>query len=279
MQSICVCLSAFWRHSYPLEESGAGPKTGYPYIDIIPVAMKDRIQGLAHRAGVHLASRSVRNDPNLRRQRILDWLEVDLLLDVGANIGQYASLIRQSGYVGRIVSFEPQENAYRELSAAAESDPNWTARHLGLGIRSGQATINSSAISGASSILRMTQRHLDIVPQSKYVGTETIRLERLDDAAEEFLTSGTRIGLKMDVQGYELEVLRGGSNVLQNSVFVESEMALGEIYKDGACFDQLVTLFYDAGLRMASFQPEHVDPQTGATTWGDGIFVRDPSYA
>lgn len=240
------------------------------------MTMKKRIQGMGHRAGVHLAPHSVGSDPNLRRQRLLEWLGVDLLLDVGANVGQYATVIREGGYTGQIASFEPQEAAYRELATAAASDPNWTARHCGLGVEAGEVQINTSASSGSSSILPMAQRHLEIAPQSKYVGTEIIRMETLDNAAKELLASSARVGLKMDVQGYEMEVLGGGSGVLRRAVFVESEMALVEIYRGGAAFEQLVSTFYDAGLRMASFQLEHIDHQTGAVTWGNGIFIRDP---
>jgi len=233
------------------------------------------MQRLGHRAGVHVARWPPRS--GTQRQRLLAWLDVDVLLDVGANVGGYAAAVRDRGYEGQIVSFEPMSAAFRELDAAARDDPRWAVRHMGLGKDSGEAEINISADSVSSSILPMARRHLETMPdENRYVGTETIRIETLDSAAAEFIDASSRVGLKMDVQGYELAVLRGGADVLRRAVFVQTEMLLGEFYEGQPTFRQLTDTLYDAGFRLGAFEQGHIDRQTGAVQWGDGIFVRAP---
>jgi FkbM family methyltransferase len=237
---------------------------------------KGRIQQLGHRVGVHVDRWPPRSSSaGGRRQLLLEWLAVDVLFDVGANAGQYASAIRNWGYKGQIVSFEPVAAAFRELEVAAQNDPRWAVRHIGLGERGGEAEINVSAGTQASSVLPMAERHVDLFPQERYVGTERIRIETLDSASAEFLEPSACVAVKLDVQGYEMNVLRGGAELLRRASMVESEMDFVELYNGQAGFEQLVDILYEAGLRLASLEPGHVDTQTGALVWGDGIFVRD----
>lgn len=243
----------------------------------MPLAVRARLQRLGHRAGVHVARRSARNDPSLRRALVLDWLGVDLLFDVGANVGQYGGEVRQSGYRGEIVSFEPQSGPFAELSRAAAGDPRWTVLNLGLGASRGEAEINLSPQSGASSLLPMGQRHLEMHPETSYVGTEKIRIEALDEQAAQYLEPSSVVGLKLDVQGYEDEVLAGGRQVLERAVFVECEMLLEGLYEGQAKPNELISRFYESGLRLAGTELGYVDPQRGTVAWIDTLFIRPPS--
>jgi FkbM family methyltransferase len=239
---------------------------------------KRLVQWLAHRIGVHLV-RWPLDDAHARRQRLLKSLGVNILFDVGANFGGYAANVRKRGYEGQIVSFEPLAGPFRRLEAAAQKDPRWAVRRLGLGATPGEAEINVSASAGqwrASSMLPMTQRHIDAYPDDLPIGTERIRIETLDSVAAEFLEPSARVAMNIDVQGYEMEILRGGSELFSRAVLVETEMDLVELFHGQPGFQQLINAFYDAGFRLASFEPVDIDQETGATIWGDGIFVRDP---
>jgi hypothetical protein len=120
------------------------------------------------------------------------------------------------------------------------------------------------------------EQYPDIFPQERWVGTERTRIGTLDGAAAEFVTPSARVGVKSNVQGYELKVLRGGRDLLNRAVFVECERLLAELYQGHARLDRLAETFYAAGLRLASFYPTGIDERTGAATWGASIFVRDP---
>jgi FkbM family methyltransferase len=242
----------------------------------MPLALRPRLQRLGHRAGWHVARHSPRNDPALRRALALDWLGVDLIFDVGGNVGQYGSELRASGYRGRIVSFEPQSGPFSKLSEAAAGDDRWTVLNLGLGSSPGTAEINVSPQSGASSLLPMGSRHLEMHPDTSYVGTEEIRIETLDSQAAQHLDPSSVVGLKLDVQGYEGEVLAGGREVLGRAVMVECEMLLEGLYEGQAQPDQLISSFYDAGLRLAGTELGYTDPERGTVAWIDTLFVRHP---
>ena len=77
-----------------------------------------------------------------------------VVLDVGANAGQYGRELRTLGYRGRIVSFEPQPGPFAALEAASTADPAWTAVLLALGAEAGTAQMNVSALDVSSSTLR-----------------------------------------------------------------------------------------------------------------------------
>ena len=239
---------------------------------------KDFVQGLSHRVGVHVDHWPPRHYVGLRRQRTLEWLGVDFLFDVGANVGDYGADLRKWGYRGQIVSFEPQAAPFRELEVAAEKDARWAVRRVALGDAAGQAEINVSPGSVHSSFLSMAPRYLETAPGAAYAGTETVPMETLDSVSAEFLQPSSRIGIKLDVQGYEMNVLRGGPELLRRAVFIEAELLFAELYEGQAEAKELIDLFYDSGLRLAWLEgmPWSFDHRTGVLDWADGVFVRTP---
>ncbi len=96
--------------------------------------------------------------------RILEFFstyKIDTVLDIGANIGGFAKEIRESGYKGRIISFEPLSEAYSHLLINSKNDPNWIiASRMALGNKEGKKTINISGNSHSSSIFKMTDTHI-----------------------------------------------------------------------------------------------------------------------
>ena len=112
--------------------------------------LKDLARSLFRRAGVEVIARQPRNFPRLRRPLLLREEGITLVLDVGANSGQWAMELRRGGYQGRIVSFEPGSDAFAALERAAEGDRLWECRQLALGSHSGTATLNLAANSVSS---------------------------------------------------------------------------------------------------------------------------------
>ena len=83
------------------------------------------LQRLARRLGYDLTPRRKAKSPNAQLVAVLQHFRITCVLDVGANVGQYGSLLREWGYPGRIVSFEPQADAHRALERRAAADPAW----------------------------------------------------------------------------------------------------------------------------------------------------------
>src|SRR5262249_4712879 len=129
--------------------------------------------------------------------------------DVGAAKGGYGTQLRLFGYAGRIVSFEPLDSAFSQLSAAIAGDATWTARQSALGAEAGESVINIASNSDSSSLLPMGSAHTDAEPSVGIVGQQVVKVERLDDVIDEIARPEDRIFLKIDAQGFERQVLAG----------------------------------------------------------------------
>jgi FkbM family methyltransferase len=158
--------------------------------------------------------------------------QIDLVLDVGANTGQFGRHIRALGYTGEIVSFEPVAAVFAELQKNTATDRNWSARNLAVGDDSGTATINVAEQSVLSSLLSQTTRAVAIHRMygcEKIVRVETIQMERLDDIAREWV--GRNVFLKIDTQGFERQVLEGARGSLGWLRGVQMEIGAIALYE------------------------------------------------
>jgi FkbM family methyltransferase len=210
--------------------------------------------------------------PAARRARLLTAYDVDLVIDVGANRGQYAASLRAAGYRGRIASFEPLAEPYDALAAAAAGDVRWDAWRLALGARRAVAGVHVAEDSRNSSLLAVGPRHLRAVPDSRAVAHETTEVQRLDDVWPRVVGGARRPYLKIDTQGYELEVLRGATAALDAIALVEAELSLVSTYDGGPLFADVVGFLAARGFSPIAFEGVLDDPDTGEMLQADAIF-------
>jgi FkbM family methyltransferase len=219
---------------------------------------------------------ALQRHPGWRRQRLMADHGVDIVFDVGAARGGYAQELREFGYAGRIVSFEPIAAAYADLQAASAGDTEWTCVHSALGSAAGRQTINIASNSDSSSLLPMADEHRSAAPHVDYVGEEEISIARLDDVAPEHLTESSRPFLKIDTQGFEGEVLTGGVQTLDRCVGLQLELSFVPLYSGGMLVDEAISFAYDHGFRMVALAQGFTHP-TGAMLQADGVFFREPA--
>jgi FkbM family methyltransferase len=215
-------------------------------------------------------------DPSRRLQLSLQRSGVSVLLDVGANIGQFAISIRRAGYGGRIISFEPLSDAYAKLLAASRRDPLWTvAPRCALAASNGEMQINVAANSQSSSILNMLERHIAGDPEAVYIGKEMVITTTLDcflDGGHDLMD--TAIALKIDTQGYEAEVLSGLNKWSESVKVLMVEMSLIELYAGETGFANLFQVIQDRGYHCISIEPGFTDPRTYEVLQVDAVFER-----
>jgi FkbM family methyltransferase len=231
-------------------------------------ALRSAIQLVADRGFV------VRRHPAARRQTLLAEHDVDLVFDVGAAKGLYAAELRHFGYRGPIVSCEPMSTPYGVLAAAAAADPAWHAVQVGLGAENGTADIHVASNSDSSSFLPLGERHAAAAPHVGYVGTETVRVARLDDLVDEVPVRGSRIFLKVDTQGFERQVLDGAAKTLESCVGVQLELSFTTTYEGGMLVDEAISRMYDAGFVLTGLEPGFA-AASGAVLQADGTFFRE----
>ena len=211
-----------------------------------------------------------------RRQRLNETLGTDLVIDVGANAGQYGMEIRRNGYGGRIVSFEPATEAFARLQEACRPDPFWTARQVAVGSAPGAATLNLAANEGKSSSF-LDQRDVSFGTTStmRYVGTETVEVTTLERIGPELASEHDRVVVKIDVQGLELEVLDGAGSFLEHVRAIETELSLYPMYQDQPGWGELCDRIGGFGFVFFAVDPGYSDPRSGRLIEMDGLFVRE----
>lgn len=140
------------------------------------------------------------------RQYLLPNLSIDCVFDVGANCGEFGDQLRDAGYQGTILSFEPIRTNLKVLSERAAARPPWKAFPYLLGAQNGRA--------------EMTVAHA----ASKPLRVETVEVRRLDFVFDECMQGidARRLYLRLDTSGLDLEALRGADGVLEKFLGVHS---------------------------------------------------------
>jgi FkbM family methyltransferase len=242
------------------------------------VQFKARAMCLARRAVAFVGFDLVKMDPEflpeLRRPFLLRERSIDLLIDVGANDGSFSRQVRASGFSGRIAAFEPAAGPYAALARVAASDQLMDTWQLALASNTGEAMLRIAANTSSSSLFDMAQRHLQVAPESVYVGEESVSTARLDDVLAGKIDDGSRVYLKIDVQGGELDVLAGAEEVLQRAEIVDCELSLVPLYDRGALWVEVVEYLTARGFGLRWLEPVLRDPSTNELLQMDGIFVR-----
>lgn len=239
------------------------------------ISVKRLIRRSLHKLGWELSRFDCLSSPSLQLVRQLRTHEITVVLDIGANVGQFGERLRDAGFPGRIVSFEASRDAHRCLRWRANGDHSWIiAPRMAIGQQDGSATLHLSANSVSSSLLPMLPAHVAVEPASVYVGSESVEMRRLDSVASEFLSDQDRVFLKSDVQGLELQVLRGAAGLLDSTIGVQMELSLTPLYEGEHLFDAMFHELEDRGFELWALVPGLLDRATGRLLQVDGIFFR-----
>jgi len=206
---------------------------------------------------------------------LFEMYGVDCVIDVGAHEGEYADRLRAGGYEGEIVSFEPVPRAFAELQRRAASDERWSAHRLALGREDGSTTMN--VVPGTLSSLRpATKFGAGRYPRLQEPEEVEVEVRRLDAVIEEALggLGGRRPFLKLDTQGYDLDVFAGAGDAIQKFVGMQSELALMEIYKGMPHMRRSLRAYEKAGFEIAALYPVSRQTRTGRVLEYDCVMVR-----
>jgi FkbM family methyltransferase len=234
------------------------------------------LQRLARRLGYDLIARTKARPLQAQLIAVLERFEISVVLDVGANAGQYGTALREWGYAGRIVSFEPLAEAHRLLERRAAADPAWrVAPRMAIGDRDGEVEIEVSAESDMSSVLPQTDLLRRISPSSRVVGREMVPIRRLDGVVEDYVNADDGVFLKIDTQGLEVQVLGGARHLLPRLQGVQVEMSLVRCYEGERDFRDLIDDLADAGFVPFLFIPGYFEHKLARQLQLDGVFMRE----
>ena len=238
--------------------------------------IKRSAQQLARGFGLDVRRHDLLASEHTRLALLLAANQVDLVLDIGANTGQWAMELRRAGYTGNMISFEPLPQPHAQLKQNASGDPKWiVGERVAVGERIAEVEINVAGNSLSSSLLPMLPMHIAGAPKSAYVSLEKTQMVTLDSLIGSVIpASCTRIFCKLDVQGYEAKVLAGAARLLQQVFGIQMEMSLAPLYKGQPLFMELLESMGRSGFDIFGFVPGFVDPASGRMLQIDGVFFK-----
>ncbi len=212
---------------------------------------------IADRFGYELIRKKRHPSASSHLSNVIKHYKINLVLDVGANVGQFAMRLRKNGYSGEIHSFEPGLDAYGKLCSNSQRDNLWVAHHLALGHETGKIDINVSQSSDLSSILNPNPFGLDRFEKIKVVKQEAVSITTIDLFAEEHIRDfeNRRVLLKMDTQGFDLNVFRGAKKSVDNILCMQSEISFCPIYESMPNYTESLELYQNSGFAISGLYP------------------------
>ena len=217
--------------------------------------------------GLHPGSLVTLDKPWLRA------LDFDVVLDVGANTGQFAQVAHYVFPRARVFSFEPLPDCRQQISNRMKNVPGFHLFPAAVGNEDGTITIHQSASSPSSSILAMTEEHTTAFPWSEGGTDLEVPIHKLDHFLPELDLRG-KVLLKIDVQGFGLEVLRGATATLPQVDTILIEASFVRLYAGEASFDEIYAFLTNLGFEFTGLLDQLEHPETRQNLQGDAIFRR-----
>lgn len=221
------------------------------------------------------------NDPDARLKKVLELFAVRTVIDIGANEGQFAEAAFASGFSGQIISFEPLQEQNQNIALSAKNySGRWKiAPPCALGNKNGVVDFHAAHGHAASSVLPPNAALTSLGDQYGTQEKVSVRMARLDDVMATDYPGAKYIFVKIDVQGYELDVLRGGAETLDEAIGVMLELSLRPLYEGQALADEIHQHLISKGFLLWDVVPGFRDRVTGQLLQYDGIYVRGKKVA
>jgi FkbM family methyltransferase len=236
--------------------------------------LRDWVKLQSHRVGLDIKRFNLLNSEEALLIHLLTLLKTDLVVDVGANKGQYGRMLLDHGYSGSIYSFEPLSDAFQQLEAASKLYPRWSSFHSAIGNRQGRLVINVAENLVSSSLLEVTEASTAAEPSTAFKRKEEVAIQSLDTLLADVRERFKHVFLKVDVQGYELEVLYGAEDFLSVVTGVQLEMSFVPLYVGGPVYRDIIAFMDQKGFDLYTIMPGFRDPNSGRMLQADGIFTR-----
>lgn len=220
--------------------------------------LKRVIQRAARVVGLHVGRYPPVDSLDYHLQTLLRELEINVVLDVGAHEGEFAGFLRELGYTGEIISFEPVRTSFDTLTKARSADKHWRGHNLALGAEDGELEMNIYRGSVFNSFLKPaetgTARFGDI---TQLVRVDKVPVRRLEPIVNDLLAArpDARIFLKMDTQGYDLQVVRGAGARIDAIRALQTELAARSTYAGMPSLPEALHELHQLGFELTGMFP------------------------
>jgi FkbM family methyltransferase len=204
--------------------------------------------------------------------KVLSGFDCRTVVDIGANRGQFALIARQCQPHARVISFEPLSAAAEKFRAVFADDDRVTLHEVAIGPATGNATIHVSKKEDSSSLLPVTATQVALFPGTAEVATKTVRVVPLREFVPASDIESPAL-LKLDVQGFELEALRGCEDLLDRFAYVYAECSFVELYAGQVLADEVISWLRERWFRLRGVHNMDYD-RRGRAIQADFLFAR-----
>jgi FkbM family methyltransferase len=203
---------------------------------------------------------------------VLLGINCKTVVDIGANRGQFALTARRCMPQARVFSFEPLADAAAKFRSVFAGDPQVTFHEAAIGPVSRDATLHVSRRDDSSSLLPITATQVALFPGTMEAATAVVRVGPLREFVSAADIQNPAL-LKLDVQGYELEALRGCEEMLDRFAYVYAECSFVELYAGEALADEVIAWLRERGFKLQGVHNMSYD-RGGRAIQGDFLFAR-----
>jgi FkbM family methyltransferase len=207
------------------------------------------------------------------KQPWVQALKIATVIDIGANVGDFAFTVRPLFPNANLYSFEPLPDCYEAMLRHMHGVPRFTAFNLALGDQAGELTFQRSSHAPSSSFLSMAKTHRTAFPHSAASQRVSVKVERLDTVAPQMMIADPLL-VKIDVQGYEGHVLRGGEETIRRATLVIVETSFEVLYEGQPLFEDIHSILSHWGFTYKGPMDQLRHPQDGRPLQQDSLFVR-----
>jgi FkbM family methyltransferase len=208
-----------------------------------------------------------------KKFRWLSEYNFQSIIDIGANEGQFAKKIRTIFPNAEIHCFEPLKEAFERLMINFSNEKNFLGYNFGLGEVSESKKIFFNEYSPSSSLLEMLELHKSNFDYAVDTTTETISIRKLDEVFPE--TVKRPLLVKIDVQGYEMFVLKGGTTIINQAEVVIIETSFYPLYAGQPLFEEIYSYFITNGFRYVGNIEQLASPNDHRILQADAVFCRN----
>lgn len=205
------------------------------------------------------------------------WIQdfkIKTVIDVGANVGKFTILINKIINNAKVYSFEPISDCYEQLVKNTKRIDNVECFNIALGRESKETVINRNEFLPSSSFLEMEPLHKSVFPRTHNLAKEKVTITTLDKIHNE-IDWAPKILLKIDVQGFELSVLKGANSSLNLIDIIIVETIFVELYKNQARFNDIYNFLVERNFSYCGNFNQFNDPESGHILWADAIFIKN----
>ncbi|MFL9989435.1 FkbM family methyltransferase [Paraburkholderia sediminicola] len=198
---------------------------------------------------------------HIQLTKLLAYLDVDCVFDIGASQGEYAEMLRKkAGYKGYILSFEPNPYDAHIARKRAQGDDKWMVSELAISESDGDAQFNVMRASQFSSLSTPKNDDVELFRHVNSIAEIiTVKTERLETTLRR-LRAGygfKRPFLKMDTQGFDVKIVQASAHIMRDFVGMQSELAIAKLYATSVDFREAITEYERCGFSLSAFVPNN----------------------